>query len=420
VTEAPAPPAAPPPARGSTKVIVSWATYDLANTVYYAIVVTAFLPPYFDKTYGGLGALGVTTAATLLVSGLVSPGMGARVDRTGRARPGLDLFTWLCVGATAVLCFVAPLGRWAALSCYAVSLFAYQAAITFYNALLPVVAPPGRRGFVSALGTGIGYGGVPLAVFLGLKAKDWTSPLTGDPLGVPGAFLVAALLMLVGTIPLWLHVKDDPSLVRGAAGGERVTLLDAVRRVAKDRILRLLLIANFVCADVANTLIQYATAYFEGFSGFTSQQSGYLLMALAVTALVGGLAIGRVADRTAPTRIYLGTCAALVPALVAAALFPGAAWSTAFLVVAGGVGVSAIWSVGRQLVLRHAPPDRCGETLGLYGVTVKVSIVGTAVFGLIRDAWGYRPAVLVEAATLAFGCSLVYVLHRRLVRLGRA
>ena len=67
----------------------------------------------------------------------MSPWLGGRVDRTGRARPGLDGWTIVSVLATAALCFAAPAGSAPALAVYAVSLFAYQAALTFYNALLP-------------------------------------------------------------------------------------------------------------------------------------------------------------------------------------------------------------------------------------------------------------------------------------------
>jgi MFS transporter, UMF1 family len=420
VSDSPAPVASPTPSGGAPaaydrRAVYSWAVYDLANTVFYAIVVTAFFPVWFDKRYGGLTPFGVTTSVTLLVSGVVSPWMGSRVDRSGRARPGLDAFTLVCVAATVALCFTAPTGEFAALATYAVALFAYQSALTFYNALLPVVAPPDRRGFVSALGTGLGYIGVPAALLLGKVVMDGS-------MGVPGTFLVAGGMFLLGTVPLWLFVRDRPRALLppapATAPGDGIVAV--FRRIASDRRLLLLLVANFVCADVANTLIGYAAAYFENGAGYSQGTAIDLLVALAVTACVGGLVIGRFADRVPPTLLYVGCCAALVVGLVGAALAPGTSWATAVLVLTGGVGVSAIWSLGRQMVLRLSPPERFGEALGVYGITVKMSIVGTSVFAFLVDRHGYRTAILVEAACLAVGCGLILSLHRAIARGARA
>ncbi len=404
---------APDPARGDAKVIVSWALYDLANTIYSAIVVTLFLPSFLKDRYGLAWPLGATTSATLLLSAVASPWFGTIVDRTGRARLGLDLCTWGCTLSSAALAWAAWQGLVPALACYAVSLFCYQGALTFYNALLPVVAPPGRRGYVSGLGTGLGYLGIPVAVLIALRVKDTS-------LGVPGTFLVSAVLMTLGSIPLWLHVRDGPAPdapapsaePRRAEGGLRA----ALRSLKGERVLLLLLVANLVCADVANTLIQWATYYFEIGEGLSKNASGYLVMALSGTALCGGLAVGRLADRLPPARIYLVCCAGLVAGLVGVALFPGTWPFRILLVVTGGVGVAAIWSVGRQLVVRLAPPGRLGACMGLYGITTKISILGTTLFPTLSEAFSFRTAILTEAAILLVGCVLIESLHRRISR----
>lgn len=403
---APAPASAPvadPPRR----VVVSWALYDLANTIYSAIVVTAFLPPLFKARFGSLAAFGTTTSLTLLVSAFFSTRFGAGVDRTGRARPGLDRWTVVCVVLSAVLFLAVRTGAAATLLAYAGSLFAYQAALTYYNALLPVVAAPHRRGFVSGLGTGLGYAGIPLALLLGKAVMD-------TPLGPEGSFLVCAALMTLGTVPLWLHVRDDPARARAPAGTPPPRLSASLRWVAAHPVLRLLLLANFVCADVANTLIQYATVYFEDHAGLSRARAVDMVLYLSLTALVGGLVVGRVADRVRPARLFAAACAGLVAALVATALAPRSDLATGLLVVAGGVGVATTWTVGRQLVIRVAPRERCGEALGLYGVTTKASILGTTVFPVLAETVGYRVAVLAEASALAVGVGLLLVLDRRL------
>jgi UMF1 family MFS transporter len=198
MTETPAAPT-PAPVTYVRKVVVSWALYDMANTIYSAIVMTAFLVPLFKEHYGSYTPVGVATSVTLLLSAFASTRFGGNVDRTGRARPGLDLWTNLCVVATAALYFVIDVGAWPTLVVYGASLFAYQAALTYYNALLPVVAPVERRGAVSGLGVGLGYAGIPIALMI-------SKFMLGHGIEAQATFLLAAVLMTVGTIPLWLHV----------------------------------------------------------------------------------------------------------------------------------------------------------------------------------------------------------------------
>ncbi len=397
------------------KVVVSWALYDLANTIYSAIVMTAFLVPLYKQHYGSYTPVGIATSVTLLLSAFASTRFGGNVDRTGRARPGLDLWSNVCVVATAALFFAIELGSWPTLFVYGASLFAYQAALTYYNALLPVVAPIARRGFVSGLGVGLGYAGIPIALLI-------SKFMLARGIEAQAAFLLSAVLMTLGTIPLWLHVKDRPSLDRAAPDGaarvtptDSPTLLSSLRWARSEPALGMLLLANFVCADVANTLIQYATSYFQDYLGWTLTDAVTALIALSMTALVGGLVVGRLADRARPARLYAGACGALVVGLVLAGVLPGSPISVAALVVTGGVGISTIWTVGRLLVLQVAPPSRHGEAMGLYGVTTKASIVGTTMFAILRDATGsFFVPILVQAAVLALGVVLVVVAGRRL------
>ena len=295
--------------------VAAWAFYDLANTIYSAIVMTAFFPKIFVDRWGVLWPVAAATSGTLLLSALVSPRLGAHVDQTGRARPGLDLSTNLCCAFTALLFFAADWGPVAFALCYGATLFAYQAALTFYNTLLPVVAPPSRRGFVSGLGTGLGYAGIPLA----LLASGY---VVETPLGQRGTFLLCAVLMTLGTIPLWLKVKDDPTRPRRAAGSSG--FLPAVRWARTEPLLWTLLVANFVCADVANTLIQYAFVYFTDHVGMATKEALLHLIALSLTAMAGGLAVGRVADRR-PVAAYAVCTAALVLGLLGAGLGGGTA-----------------------------------------------------------------------------------------------
>jgi MFS transporter, UMF1 family len=398
-------PAVTPSKKGS-RTVVSWALYDLANTVYYAIVVTWGMAACVRSRYDAPEVFGVAMTVTLLATGLVSPALGARVDRTGRAIPGLTFWTLLCVASTVLLAFVAGQGLVPMIAVFAFSLFAYQAALTFYNALLPAVAPRGKEGSVSGLGTGLGYVGLPVSILAALEIQKRH--------GVPAAFVVAAVLMTVWTVPLWLYVRDDPSRVR--AGSPSRSTWVVLRDAAKDKTLLLFLVANFICADVANTLIVWANDYFQSGEGLDAETAGHLQIALSLTAFLGGIFVGRIADRVAPTLVYAVCAAALCLGLASMVAFPRNPIARGYLIVSGGVGVAAIWTIGRQLVMRLVPPERHGEIFGVYGVTVKVSVLGTFVFGFLSKDRVYTDAILFEACMLAVGVGLLVWLHVRMRR----
>ena len=210
-------------------------------------------------------------------------------------------------------------------------------------------------------------------------------------------------------------IRDSPG-----AGPRSGGLLDTLRDLRGRPLLGLFLLANFVCVDVTNTLIQYAAYYYEEGEGLTKDQTGVVVIALAMTAMAGGLVLGRLADRHSPTRLYLFCGLGLVAALLGVAFFPGRWVPRIGLVIGGGVATAAIWSIGRQMLMRLAPLERQGAYFGLYGVTVKVSILGTWMFAEISDRWSFKPAILMEAAMLVVGLVLFFRLDRRLAAEGRA
>jgi UMF1 family MFS transporter len=100
------------------------------------------------------------------------------------------------------------------------------------------------------------------------------------------------------------------------------------------------------------------------------------------------------------------------------------------IMVAGACGLAGLWVAGRKLLIELAPPDKIGEYFGLYGITIKVSVVGTLLFSLITDwgesvgsllyglmgslpggadmHWNYRLAILAQLVMLVPGILLLW------------
>ena len=77
--------------------------------------------------------------------------------------------------------------------------FAYQAALIYYDATLPVVSKPTSRGRVSGIGVAVGYLGTIVIALLILVTDSGSGNLT---------FIMAAGLFALFAVPIFLVVKE--------------------------------------------------------------------------------------------------------------------------------------------------------------------------------------------------------------------
>ena len=137
---------------GSPVEGLSWALYDFANTIFSFAIVSFAMGPWTVRALGEAnGTLAFTVAGSIsvLLNAIVSPALGAMSDRTGGRKRYLLVFTVMCVVPTAVIGFV---NIWLGLVAFAIANFAYQAALIYYDAMLPDVARPEKRGRLSGSG----------------------------------------------------------------------------------------------------------------------------------------------------------------------------------------------------------------------------------------------------------------------------
>ncbi|MBI4549582.1 MAG: MFS transporter [Candidatus Omnitrophica bacterium] len=371
---------------------VSWAFYDFANTIYSAVVVTVYLPLYFTASAGRAAPLGLSATLSMVLSGFLIPPLGRLSDRTGKTKQYLLISTLACVSATAGLSW-APSQPWLLAGFVAANLL-FHCSLVFYNSLLPVVAPPERQGFVSGLGTGLGYAGVLLALPLAHAADI--------AFGRRWVFLVAAALFLAFSLPLAFRVPE-----RAATQPQKIHWRQTLALLADNRPLALFLLGNFFAVDVLNTFILWISVFLKQLFSVSQGVLIQTILALNASAFGFGILLGKLTDRHGARRIYLvsvGSLALVVAGSAAASSFAAAACG---IVLLGGLSVAGIWTAGRKAVAELAPPDRIGECFGLYGLTTKVSAVGSATFSLLADAGGYRLAVLSQLLPLLAAYFLV-------------
>ena len=91
---------------------------------------------------------------------------------------------------------------WLGLLFFAIANFAYQAALIYYDALLPDVALPAARGRLSGVGVALGYvGSIVSALLLG-TTTDADGNITA------ASFLLIGSLFAVFAIPIFVIVRE--------------------------------------------------------------------------------------------------------------------------------------------------------------------------------------------------------------------
>jgi MFS transporter, UMF1 family len=366
---------------GSPVEGLSWALYDFANTIYSFAIVSFAMGPWTVRALGEAnGTLAFTVAGSLsvLLNALVSPALGAVSDRTGGRKRYLLVFTVLCVVPTALIGLV---DIWLGLVAFALANFAYQAALIYYDAILPDVARPEKRGRLSGIGVGLGY--------LGTIVSGLLLRFTTDDAGLTtaGSFLLVASLFAVFAIPLFLVVRERPRIgapfrIADAIGSWRqlgVTWQHAGERPG----LRRFIVGRFFYSDGVNTAIAVMSLFTINAVGFTESEALGVLIGLTVVAVLASFGWGYLADRWGPKRTLLTVLASWVLGLLIIGLFPNkAVFLLAGAILGSGLGGTAV--TDRLLLLRLTSPARVGEMFGLFGLAGKFSaVIGPIAFGAI-------------------------------------
>ncbi|MBI4568955.1 MAG: MFS transporter [Planctomycetes bacterium] len=416
----------------------SWIIFDFANTIYSAIVVTMFLGVYVDAIDAPKVALiGVTTSASMIAAAFVTLPLGSLSDRTGRSKQYVLAATVVCGACCAGMSMLAP-GIDAVVPLMALFGFAnlaYQVGLDQYNVMLPTVASPARQRRVNSLGVAVGYLGIVVAISLWIGVSALLGFNARPPPGADAAeksaltvqnlrwsFLFAGGAFALFALPFAFfvprrHVESPLPFSPRLLLPELARVARTARSLPKTPVLLLFFLGNFLCVDVLNTTIgcfgyhlRKAFAVPEGSPRFYA-----VMMATPIYAFLWGVAMTVILRRIGALRAFYVSVAALGGALAFGTL-PGEYAHAALVgvLVLGSLGMGGIWICGRQLLFEMIPPDRLGQFSGFYGVTMKISVIGTAVYWLVAAEYGAREALAVQFVPLVAGFLLLLAFGRRL------
>ena len=297
--------------------------------------------------------------------------------------------------------FLASTSVAVSLAIYGIALIGFNLGGVVYDALLPDVSTERDRGRISGWGVGIGYVGSIIAVAAG--------SLLLDAYGYATVFRTIALLFLVFATPAFLFIEERPRPKPEGRGPSPMRSLHQLvltwRRAATyDGIVRFL-VGRFLYTDAINTLIGGFLAIFVIQELDFSDNEVQLLLGIAiVTAIVGGIAGGRLTDRYGPRRVLFGALYIWIVTMVGGILAattgqPALAWAIGPI---GGLALGATWASDRVYMARISPPRYLGEFYGLYATVGRfATVLGPLIWGVIVNRLNL-PRTVAMAALVGF------------------
>ncbi len=386
-----------------TKEEKSWILYDVANSAFVLIMVTAVMPIFFKEiaSQGLTGAQstsiwGYAISAAAFITAMAAPLLGAMADYKGRKFRFFTAFLITGVAATLALTAV-NYGEW--VLCFIIFLFAkvsWATANIFYDSFLTDITPPERTDRVSSYGYAWGYIGstVPFIaiIIILMSAEEGTPGLFHYRAG----FIITAVWWLFFSIPMIKNIRqkhyipETESPVRESIR----RLISGIRNAGEHKNAYLFLLAYFFYIDGVDTIISMAAAYGID-SGLSTVTLISAILAIQILAFPFAIIYGRLAESfNAKKMIITGIGVYTIITLIAFFL-PGIKsydgkiyvfWFLSFLVATSMGGIQAL---SRSFYSRLIPAERSAEFFGLYNIFGKfAAILGPLMMGLATQLTG--------------------------------
>ena len=384
---------------------IGWILYDVGNSAFVLVMVTALMPIYFkDFAAAALpdavstSYWGYANSSASLILALLSPILGAFADYRNRKKILFLFFLATGLLFNTSLAFTVE-GKW--LLCLVLFVFArvgWAGANIFYDSLLVDVTSRHRMDVISARGYGFGYIGSVLP-FLAIILLILTAPEKGQGLPVAQTrtgFLIVTAWWLLMSIPAVTFVKQIHFLPvsRSPIKDSFTRLGNTVRNIQRYRQVFYFLVAYFFYIDGVGTVISMSTAYGRDL-GFGVNQLIMVLLFIQVIAFPCALVFGRLAIMFSTRSMIMAGIFIYCIVTLAAFSLPSIDdqsvkiilfWIIAFLVASSMGGIQAL---SRSYFGKLIPADKSGEFFGFYNVFGKFAAIGGPfIMGLVTSITG--------------------------------
>ena len=385
------------------KQVGAWALFDLANSVYPAVITGVVFQVYYINTVvGNTDSIGDwwwgrAVSLSALIVAISSPLLGAIADRAGMRKRFMAFFVAMCVTGVALFTTVGPGAVAWGFTVFVFANVGYEACLVFYNAYLPDIAPSDKQGWVSGLGFGVGYAGSAVGLLLALPLIETNIDLV---------WVMVAVFFILFSIPSFLFLPQDQasdmSVGRAARWGV-TNFREILGEVLREKNLRRFLLAFFFYIDGVLTAIYMSSTVASTTFGYTQNELVYLYIALQIAALVGAFALAKPTDFLGPKKILSGVLVMWTLVAVSIGFIPTSKLWFGALAMVAGFGLGSVQAASRAFMAALIPKGKEAEMFGFYALCGKSSsVVGPLVFGYIAMASGGNQRLAVMAISVLF------------------
>ena len=385
------------------KQVGAWALFDLANSVYPAVITSVVFQVYYINTVvGNTDSIGDwwwgrAVSLSALIVAISSPLLGAIADRAGMRKRFMVFFVAMCVTGVALFTTVGPGAVAWGFTVFVFANVGYEACLVFYNAYLPDIAPSDKQGWVSGLGFGVGYAGSAVGLLLAIPLIETNIDLV---------WVMVAVFFIVFSIPSFLFLPQDQasdmSVGRAARWGV-TNFREILGEVLQEKNLRRFLLAFFFYIDGVLTAIYMSSTVASTTFGYTQDELVYLFIALQIAALFGAFALAKPTDLLGPKKILSGVLVMWTLVAVSIGFIPTSKLWFGALAMVAGFGLGSVQAASRTFMAALIPKGKEAEMFGFYALCGKSSsVVGPLVFGYIAMASGGNQRLAVMAISVLF------------------
>ena len=344
--------------------IISWALYDLANTIFAINVISLYFPLWVTIQKNAPDRFYILPYyISMLVAVFILPFFGILSDSLRRHSLFLTFFTLGCIFSTAFIGVFNNLFLGIIFFGFA-NLFNQIAGNVFYPALLPKICSQDKIARVSGLGVGLGYIGTIIGLFsvrLLIKQSNYNV-----------VFIPTAILFLLFSLPCFLFVRDDPDKIKvlnlkfivREELGKLIRTLKAIKsnKMALRFFCSIMLVINGV-----NGILLNIGVYGKKVIGFLDSELPIFVAISTIFAFCSSFVFGFIVERLGPKRTLSLVLVGWVVALTTLALIPQKdfCWIIGPII---GILLAGTWVSSRPLIIRLAPEHRIGEFFGFTGL----------------------------------------------------
>ncbi|MBI5475237.1 MAG: MFS transporter [Ignavibacteriales bacterium] len=371
--------------------IFAWTLFDFANTSFSVIIVTVIYSRYFTNIVSGGQRIlwGLAVSISMIIAAILSPPLGAAADSGHKRKRYLLSFTLISIICTALLFFIQPGMIFLGILLFVLANVGFEGGIVFYDAFLPGITSKKSYGRVSGYGFAMGYlGALFVLVIVALILPEQTAP--EYYFFVRLSFVVAALIFLIFSIPLFLFVPETkaevtrPSFSIGFTQSKKTFRAIFIEKQFPD--IALFLISFFLYNDGILTVISFAAIFAENILKMSDKEIIAFFAVVQTSAIIGSIVFGTITDKIGPKKTISITLILWIGISIAAYFIQTVAL---FYIVAltAGIAIGSSQSASRSMMALLTPREREAEFFGFYdGLCGKASaVIGPLIYGIIAD-----------------------------------